>query len=204
MYKLFIKRIFDFILALIGFLVGLPIFIFLTISLFFYYKGSPFFFQTRPGKNEKFFKIIKFKTMNDKKDLKGQPLADEFRLTKVGKFLRKSSLDEIPQLINILLGNMSFVGPRPLLVKYLPYYTNTEKRRHSVKPGITGLAQISGRNLLNWDHRLEKDIVYVNNISFMLDLTIIIKTINRVLTSKDIVVNPNSVIEDLDAIRSKN
>jgi undecaprenyl phosphate N,N'-diacetylbacillosamine 1-phosphate transferase len=204
MYKLFIKRIFDFILALIGFLVVLPIFIFLTISLFLYYKGSPFFFQTRPGKNEKLFKIIKFKTMNDKKDLKGQPLADEFRLTKVGKFLRKSSLDEIPQLINILLGNMSFVGPRPLLVKYLPYYTNTEKRRHSIKPGVTGLAQISGRNLLNWDHRLEKDIVYVNNISLMLDLTIIIKTINRVLTSKDIVVNPNSVIEDLDAIRSKN
>jgi lipopolysaccharide/colanic/teichoic acid biosynthesis glycosyltransferase len=142
--------------------------------------------------------------MDNKKDSKGQLLADEFRLNKVGVFLRKTSLDEMPQLINILIGNMSFIGPRPLLVRYLPYYTFAEKNRHSVRPGITGLAQISGRNLLNWDSRLEMDIEYVNNLSFILDLNIFFKTIKKVLTSQDVVVNTNTVIEDLDEKRSKN
>ncbi|GAA3606993.1 sugar transferase [Flavivirga amylovorans] len=164
-------------------------------------NGSVFFLQKRPGKNEKIFRIIKYKTMNDKKNENGHLLPDCDRLTKFGNILRKTSLDELPQLINVLIGNMSFIGPRPLLIRYLPYYTKFEKKRHSVRPGITGLAQISGRNLLDWDSRLKKDIEYVENLSFLLDLNIFLKTIKKVITSKDVVAIPNSVIEDLDANR---
>jgi lipopolysaccharide/colanic/teichoic acid biosynthesis glycosyltransferase len=180
-----------------------PIFIILLFILAVANKGTPFFVQKRPGKDEKIFSIVKFKTMTDKTDKNGNLLPDGERLTAIGKLVRKTSLDELPQLINIIKGDMSFIGPRPLLVRYLPYYSKTEKKRHSIRPGITGLAQISGRNILNWNDRLSKDIEYVELLSFSLDFKIFIKTIQKVITSKDVVVNPNSVIQDLDAIRSK-
>lgn len=201
MYKLFLKRSFDFIFSFIGLIILSPLIILVYIVLFFANDGKPLFFQTRPGKNEKVFKIIKFKTMNDRKDEKGNLLPDSDRLTKTGAIVRKTSLDELLQLINVLKGEMSFVGPRPLLIRYLPYYTPEEKKRHSVRPGITGLAQISGRNTLNWDERLAKDIEYVDNISFILDLQILIKTVINVLKSKDIIVDPSSGFPDLDIAR---
>lgn len=204
MYKIVFKRLLDFLASLIVITLASPLFIIISLLLALNNKGTPFFFQKRPGKNEKIFKIIKFKTMNDATDEKGNLLSDQDRLTKLGVLLRKSSLDEIPQLLNILIGNMSFIGPRPLLIRYLPYYSENEKKRHTVRPGITGLAQVSGRNILAWDDRLTKDVFYVNNISFILDIKIFIKTIHNVLISKDVVVNPNSVIQDLDAIRKKN
>ncbi len=202
MYKHFFKSVFDFSVALIALIVASPVFILVTICLWFLNSGEPFFKQKRPGKNEKIFSIFKFKTMTNATDANGNLLPDRERLTSVGKLIRKTSLDELPQLINILKGDMSFIGPRPLLVRYLPFYSLNEKKRHSIKPGITGLAQISGRNLLNWDDRLQKDIDYVENMSFALDLKIILKTIKNVLTSKDVVVDPNAVIKDLDEIRS--
>lgn len=201
MYTLFFKNIFDFIFSLIGLIVFLPIIVIIFILLLFANKGKPLFYQSRPGKNEKVFKIIKFKTMNDKKDASGKLLSDTERLTPIGKFIRKTSLDEVLQLINVIKGDMSFVGPRPLLIRYLPYYTTEEKKRHSVKPGITGLAQISGRNTIGWDERLAKDIEYVNNISFFLDLKILITTFLNVIKSKDIAVDTNSVIVDFDELR---
>ncbi|WP_062059394.1 sugar transferase [Aquimarina longa] len=203
MYKSFTKRILDFCLALVLLICISPIFILLLIFLAIANQGKPFFVQKRPGKNEKIFRIIKFKTMNDKCDAKGQLLPDKDRLTVVGSLVRKTSLDEIPQLINVIRGEMSFIGPRPLLIRYLPYYEGEEKIRHSVRPGITGLAQVSGRNMLNWDDRLAIDIEYVKNLSFRLDFVIIIKTIKNVITSKDVVVDPNSVILDLDEYRTK-
>lgn len=198
MYRLLFKRLLDVFGALIGLVFLSPIILFLIILLALSYKGNPCFSQKRPGKNEKIFTVFKFKTMNDKKDDNGITLPDNERLTFLGKFIRKTSLDEIPQLINVLIGDMSFVGPRPLLIRYLPYYTSYEKIRHQVRPGITGLAQISGRNLLNWDDRLKKDVEYVENISFSNDVTILLKTFKNVLISKDIVVDPSSVMIDLD------
>jgi undecaprenyl phosphate N,N'-diacetylbacillosamine 1-phosphate transferase len=164
--------------------------------LFFDYKGSPFFFQPRPGKNEKVFKIIKFKTMNDKKDIDGKLLPDEERLTKLGNFIRKTSLDEIPQFINIIKGDMSLVGPRPLRVRYLPYYTPEEKIRHTIRPGVTGLAQVSGRNNLDWDEKLQKDIEYVKNLSLGLDISILIKTVLKVIKSQDVVLDDTMLTFD--------
>ncbi len=179
-----------------------PIFLFITFFLFFANNGKPFFVQKRPGKNEKIFEILKFKTMNDKKDEQGNLLPDKDRLTSIGTFLRRTSLDEIPQLINVLRGEMSFIGPRPLLIQYLPYYKENEKIRHSILPGITGLAQVSGRNLLSWDARLAADVEYVKRISFILDVEILIKTIQNVITSKDIVVDPESIMPNLKDERS--
>ncbi|MFS4481939.1 sugar transferase [Hyunsoonleella sp. 2307UL5-6] len=202
MYRFFFKRPLDLIAATIGLLLVLPIFLILVIALTIANKGTPFFIQKRPGKNEKIFSIIKFKTMTDKKDINGNYLPDAERLTSLGKIVRKTSLDEIPQLINIIKGDMSFIGPRPLLIRYLPYYYETEKKRHTIRPGISGLAQVSGRNILNWDDRLKKDIEYVENLSLTLDFKIFIKTIKNSIVAKDVVVNPNSVIQDLDAIRS--
>lgn len=202
MYRFFFKRPLDLIAATIGLLLVLPIFLILVIALTIANKGTPFFIQKRPGKNEKIFSIIKFKTMTDKKDINGNYLPDAARLTSLGKIVRKTSLDEIPQLINIIKGDMSFIGPRPLLIRYLPYYYETEKKRHTIRPGISGLAQVSGRNILNWDDRLKKDIEYVENLSLTLDFKIFIKTIKNSIVAKDVVVNPNSVIQDLDAIRS--
>lgn len=204
MYKHFIKRLLDAIFALLGMIILSPVFIIVSITLLLVNKGTPFFIQKRPGKDQKEFNILKFKTMNDKKDSSGNLLPDEKRLTLIGGILRKTSLDELPQLINVLKGNMSFIGPRPLLNRYLPYYTKEEQLRHTVRPGITGLAQISGRNLLDWDTRLLKDVEYVKNLSLCLDLTIILKTIKKVIASEDIAVAPSLVIKDLDEVRRKN
>jgi len=186
MYKKVFKRFFDFLIALIGFIVLSPFFIIVTILLFFANNGKPFFFQSRPGKDEKIFKIIKFKTMNDKKDVDGNLLSDAERLTAVGSFVRKASLDEIPQLLNVIKGDMSLIGPRPLSVRYLPLYNKTQKRRHEILPGITGWAQVNGRQSLLFSKKFEYDVWYVDNISFLLDLKIIVKTIFNVLNSKDI------------------
>lgn len=203
MYKYYIKRIIDFFAAAFGLLILSPIFIVVMIGLFFANDGKPFFFQKRPGLYHRIFKIIKFKTMNDKKDENGKLLPDAERLTKIGAFVRKTSLDEIPQLINVLKGDMSLVGPRPLLVKYLPYYTKRERLRHSVRPGITGLAQVNGRNNVTWDDKLEMDVQYVENLSFINDVKVILKTIQNVIAQKDIVV-ASSESNDLDVIRRDN
>ena len=149
-------------------------------------KGSPIFFQERPGKNEKVFKIMKFKTMSDARDIDGNLLPDSERVTKFGKFMRTFSLDEITQLINVIKGDMSLIGPRPLRVHYLPYYTNRESLRHTVRPGITGLAQVSGRNAISWDEKLEKDVEYVKSISFNMDLKILISTVKKVIKGSDV------------------
>lgn len=201
MYKNYIKRILDILVALVGLLILSPIFILVTIALYFANQGKPFFFQERPGKDERIFKIIKFKSMNDKKDADGNLLPDAERLTKVGSFVRKTSLDEIPQLINVLKGDMSLIGPRPLLVQYLPYYTEREKLRHIVRPGITGFAQVNGRNTVNWDERLEMDVQYVENISFINDMKILFQTIMNVINRKDIVIIPGELYTTLDKHR---
>ncbi len=186
MYKSFIKSILDFSIAFIGLIIVLPILLIIAIVLAITNNGNSFFFQTRPGKNEKLFKIVKFKTMNDKKDKNGQLLPDENRITFMGKILRKTSLDELPQLINVLKGDMSLIGPRPLLVEYLPLYNNEQKKRQNVKPGITGWAQINGRNLISWKQKFDYDVWYVNNISFKLDVKIFFRTIVGVLKSDNI------------------
>lgn len=186
MYKIFFKRIIDFVAALTGFIMLSPLFLIVTVGLFFANQGKPFFFQLRPGKKGKIFKIIKFKTMNDKKDANGNLLPDAERLTKIGAFVRKSSLDEIPQLLNVIKGDMSLIGPRPLLVHYLDLYSDFQNRRHEVKPGITGWAQVNGRNAISWDRKFELDVWYVDHISFALDLKILFKTILKVVKSEGI------------------
>ena len=186
MYKLLIKRFLDFIMGIIGFLLLSPIFIMICVFLFFSNRGKLFFTQQRPGKDEKIFKIIKFKTMNDKKDEHGNLLPDVKRITKVGKFIRKTSLDEIPQLLNVIKGDMSIIGPRPLLVSYLPLYNQEQSKRHQVKPGITGWAQVNGRNAISWKEKFSLDIYYVNNLSFQLDLKILLMTIKKVLLNDDV------------------
>lgn len=199
MYKFFFKRVIDFCAALFGLIVLLPIIIIVYLVLLFINKGNPFFYQKRPGKNEKIFSIIKFKSMTDKKDSNGKLLPDADRVTKFGSFIRKTSLDEIPQLINILKGDMSLIGPRPLMVRYLPYYTKEEQIRHSIRPGITGLAQISGRNLLSWDDKLAKDVEYVNKLSFFTDVSIFFKTIQKVFVFNNTVYDPEML--DLKELR---
>ena len=186
MYKNILKRLFDFIFALVGFIVLSPIFIIITIVLFFANKGKPFFIQSRPGKNEKIFKIIKFKTMNNNKDSKGNLLSDEKRLTSLGKFIRKTSIDELLQIFNVLKGDMSLIGPRPLLPEYLPLYNSVQRKRHTVKPGITGWAQVNGRNAISWQQKFEYDVWYVNNISFLTDFKIFFRTFTKVFNSEGI------------------
>ncbi|WNH10238.1 sugar transferase [Thalassobellus suaedae] len=186
MYKFFFKRFLDFCLAIIGFIILFPIFIIITIYLFFSNKGKPFFFQKRPGKNEKIFSIIKFKSMNDKKDNDGNLLPFDKRITKVGAFIRKYSLDEIPQLINVIKGDMSLIGPRPLLIEYLSLYNDEQKKRHLVKPGITGWAQVNGRNTISWKKKFELDTWYVENISLVLDIKIFILTIKKVIKKEGV------------------
>lgn len=186
MYKHFFKRLFDFLAAFFGLLLLSPIFIVVTIGLYIANNSKPFFFQARPGKNEHIFKIIKFKTMNDKKDANGNLLPDAQRLTKIGSFVRKTSLDEIPQLINVLKGDMSLIGPRPLLIQYLPLYNESQKRRHEVRPGITGWAQINGRNAISWKQKFEYDVWYVDNISFKTDLKVFFTTFKKVFKSEGI------------------
>ena len=186
MYQKIIKPFIDFTAAFILLVVLSPVFIAVTLFLLIANKGNPFFTQYRPGKNEKIFKVIKFKTMTDKKDAAGNLLPDEKRLTNTGKFIRKTSLDEIPQLLNVIKGDMSLVGPRPLLPEYLKLYNYFQKRRHEVKPGITGWAQVNGRNAISWEQKFEYDIWYVDNISFLLDLKILFLTIKKVIKSEGI------------------
>ncbi|WP_348811786.1 sugar transferase [Flavobacterium maritimum] len=189
MYKSFFKRILDILGAIFGLLVLSPLFIIVMIGLFFANQGKPFFFQSRPGKDEKSFKIIKFKTMNDKKDVYGNLLPDVQRLTPIGIFVRKTSLDEIPQLLNVIKGDMSLIGPRPLLPEYLPLYNKEQKRRHELLPGITGWAQVNGRNAISWKKKFEYDIEYIDNIDFKFDCKIIFLTIKKVLKSEGVNLN---------------
>ena len=185
MYK-YLKSLFDFCFAACFFLILSPIFLTVFVLLFISNRGKPLFFQNRPGKNERIFKLVKFKTMNDKKDSSGQLLPDKHRITKVGSLVRKTSIDELPQLINVLKGDMSFVGPRPLMVSYLKQYNDFQKRRHEVKPGITGWAQVNGRNAISWDEKFKLDVYYVDNMNFFLDLQIIFKTIMKVFKADNI------------------
>lgn len=181
MYRNFFKHFFDFVLSALGLLILSPIILTLTICLLFANKGKPFFLQRRPGKNQKIFSIIKFKSMNDKKDAEGNLLPFDKRITKVGAFIRRYSLDEIPQLMNVLKGDMSLIGPRPLLIEYLPLYNETQKKRHLVKPGITGWAQVNGRNAISWEQKFAFDVWYVENLSFKLDFKIILLTLKKVV-----------------------
>ncbi|MEX0289658.1 MAG: sugar transferase [Flavobacteriaceae bacterium] len=200
MYKHFLKRVIDLVLSVTGFLFLIPIFIIIYIVLIFVNRGNPIFLQPRPGRKEKVFNIMKFKTMTDEKGSDGKLLPDDLRLTLFGKFLRKTSLDEIPQLLNVIKGDMSLVGPRPLRVRYLPYYTTEESIRHTVRPGITGLAQVSGRNAINWDDKLQKDVDYVKNLTLWLDIKILLKTVKKVFDSSDI--NLDNSEDALDTYRS--
>ena len=195
MYKHFFKRLIDFLAAFFGLLVLSPIFIIVMIGLFIANQGKPFFFQSRPGKDARIFKIVKFKTMNDKKDANGNLLSDAERLTPIGSFVRKTSLDEIPQLINVLKGDMSLIGPRPLLVQYLPLYNERQKRRHEVRPGITGWAQVNGRNAISWQQKFEYDAWYVDHVSFGLDVKIFFLTIKKVCVSEGISAEGQATIE---------
>ncbi len=186
MYTQLIKPLGDFCFATLVLLLLAPILVFIAVFLTISNQGSPFFIQKRPGKNQRIFKIIKFKTMNDARDASGKLLPDAKRLTLVGKFVRKFSLDEIPQFLNVLKGDMSLIGPRPLLPDYLHLYSDFQNKRHEVKPGITGWAQVNGRNAISWDQKFEYDIWYVTNISFSLDFKIFYKTIGKVLKSEGI------------------
>ncbi|TXW60256.1 sugar transferase [Enterococcus gallinarum] len=201
MYEKYVKRFLDLVISGLGLVIlGIPI---LIIAFLVRVKlGSPVIFkQKRPGKNEKIFKLYKFRTMTDERDNLGRLLDDNYRLTSFGKFLRLTSLDELPELYNIFIGEMSIVGPRPLRVQYLPYYSKTEKKRHQVRPGLTGLAQVNGRNTVNWNLRLEYDVAYVENISFINDLKIIILTIRKVLKREDIVMGNDRKVIDFDEER---
>jgi len=183
---LLIKPFCDFIISLVALLILSPLLLIATILLFLANKGNPFFVQNRPGKAGNIFKIVKFKTMTDEKDLNGDLLPDSQRLTAIGKFIRKTSLDEIPQLWNVLIGDMSIIGPRPLLPQYLPIYKPHQYKRHNLKPGITGWAQVNGRNAISWTQKFEYDVWYVQNVSFLLDMEILFKTVQKVLISEGI------------------
>jgi len=186
MYRVFFKRTIDFFASLLGLIILFPVLVIVAIVLMISNQGTPFFIQPRPGKNNRIFKLMKFKTMNDKRDATGKLLPDRERLTKVGKFIRSTSLDELPQLINVLKGDMSLIGPRPLLVSYLPLYSKEQSRRHEVRPGITGWAQVNGRNAISWHQKFEYDVWYVKNISFLLDIRIIGLTLKNVVQRKGI------------------
>lgn len=208
LYRPFFKRFYDFTLSLVAIIVLSPLLLILTIVGAIAMGGNPFFVQLRPGKkdkngNEKIFKLIKFRTMNNKKDADGNLLPDEQRLTRYGKFLRSTSLDELGELVNILKGDMSIVGPRPLLVKYLPWYTETERHRHDVRPGLTGWAQVNGRNKLSWEERFLLDAEYVKNISLLNDIKIILLTVKKVLCRSGIAEDTNQVEGNFAEIREK-
>lgn len=186
MYTHFVKPFLDILCASIAFIIFSPIFIVVSLLLYYHNDGKPFFYQPRPGRNGKVFNIIKFKSMTDKKDKDGELLPDHERITKVGSFVRKTSLDEIPQLLNVIKGQMSLVGPRPLRVEYLPLYSAEQNKRHKVKPGITGWAQINGRNTISWEDKFTYDVWYVENISFLLDIKILFRTVKKVFISEGI------------------
>ena len=196
MYKYFLKRFFDFFLALIGFIIISPVFLLLWIWLSISNKGAgAFFFQERPGKDEKIFRVIKFKTMNDRRDVSGNLLPDAQRLTRVGRLVRSTSLDEIPQLLNVIKGDMSLIGPRPLLVQYLPLYNEKQRRRHAVRPGITGWAQVNGRNAISWQQKFAYDVWYVDHVSLSLDFKILLKTIQKVFKREGISSDTSATME---------
>ena len=201
MYRNCIKRVLDFILSLCALIVLSPFLVIFMILGAIKMKGDPFFYQERPGKDEKIFRLIKFRSMTEEKDENGNYLPDSVRLTKYGKWLRSTSIDELPELINILKGDMAIVGPRPLLVRYLPYYTDEERLRHTVRPGLTGLAQINGRNSLNWDERLAYDVKYVKEMSLKNDIRIIVGTIMKVFRHSGVVEAGQFTMKDLDEER---
>jgi undecaprenyl phosphate N,N'-diacetylbacillosamine 1-phosphate transferase len=200
MYNKFFKRTFDILISLIVILLICPIFFLILVSLFFSNRGKPFFIQSRPGRNERIFKIIKFRTMNEKRGDDGNLLSDIERTTKIGSLIRKTSLDELPQLINVLIGDMSIIGPRPLLIEYLPLYSLEHARRHSIRPGITGWSQVNGRNLMKLSKKFDFDIFYVDNVSFKFDLKILILTLKRVILSRDVGNGADDMnfVDDLD------
>jgi lipopolysaccharide/colanic/teichoic acid biosynthesis glycosyltransferase len=195
MYRTFFKPLIDKAFALILILLTLPITLIIGVLLYFYNNGKPFFFQQRPGLNGQIFRIWKFKTMNDKQDAEGNLLPDSQRLTPVGAFVRKTSLDELPQLLNVLKGDMALIGPRPLLVEYLPLYNQRQNRRHEVKPGITGWAQVNGRNTISWQEKFEYDVWYVENLSLVLDIKILWMTVLKVFKSEGINANQTTTME---------
>lgn len=195
-YRNVIKRLLDFIAASFGFLLLFPVFAGTWLVLMVKNNGSAFFYQERPGKNERIFKIIKFKTMTDKKDANGELLPPGERLTKTGIFVRKYSLDEIPQLLNVIKGDMSLIGPRPLLIRYLPRYNDFQKQRHNIKPGITGWAQVNGRNAISWEQKFEYDVWYVNNLTFALDIKILFLTVYKVFKKDGIYSVDNDIVPD--------
>ena len=203
MYK-YIKRWFDFLSSLLAMLLLSPLLLVLMILIRIKLGGPVFFTQERPGMGGRVFKMVKFRSMTNERDAKGELLPDQLRITTLGRFLRRTSLDELPELFNVLRGNMSVIGPRPLLVKYLPYYTEREMKRHQVRPGITGWAQVNGRNLLNWDKRLEMDVEYVERLSFGLDLRILFKTIGEVLGQHDVLEVSSETVPDFDDYRKQN
>lgn len=201
-YK-YIKRILDIISSLLAIIILSPLLGILTVIGAFEMKGNPFFTQERPGKDEKIFKLVKFRTMTNAKDKDGNLLSDAERLTKYGKFLRNTSLDELPELFNILKGDMSVIGPRPLLVQYLPYYTEEERHRHDVRPGLTGWAQVNGRNNITWEEKFAWDVKYVNEMNLILDIKILFQTVFNVLKRDDVVVDSYEVEPNLDDVRRK-
>lgn len=203
MYKIFFKRVIDFTIVLMALLIIWPILLIIYIWLTIANKGAgAVFYQERPGKDCKIFKVIKFKSMTDERDAEGNLLPDAERLTKVGKFVRSTSIDELPQLINVLKGDMALIGPRPLLPEYLPYYTEREQLRHTVRPGITGWAQVNGRNNVTWDQKLELDAYYVENLNLAMDVKVFFTTIKNVLGGKDVVVVPSTKAGKLNVERS--
>ena len=196
MYRKFFKRVFDFILSLMAILLLSPIILILIIAGIINMGGNPFFTQERPGKDGKIFKLVKFKSMNNRRDENGELLPDELRLTAYGKFIRNTSLDELPELINILKGDMAIVGPRPLLVRYLTRYNATQARRHEVRPGLTGLAQVNGRNAISWEKKFKYDVEYVDNVSLFLDIKIILKTVLKVVARDGISSGTSATMEE--------
>ncbi len=203
MYKSIIKPLFDVIIASLGFIVLFPVFMVTWIILLIKNNGKAFFYQERPGQHERIFKIIKFKTMNDKTDSNGELLPPSERLTKAGIFVRKYSLDEIPQLLNVIKGDMSLIGPRPLLIRYLPRYNDFQKQRHDIKPGITGWAQVNGRNAISWEQKFEYDVWYVKHVSFLLDLKILFRTIYKVFKKDGIYSVDNDIVPDFMGTNTK-
>ncbi len=203
MYAKFFKRIIDFLLSLLALLILWPIILLLIILGAVKMKGNPFFAQLRPGKNEKIFKLIKLRTMTCEKDENGELLPDEQRLTKYGRLLRSTSLDELPELFNILKGDMAIVGPRPLLVQYLPLYNEQQRHRHDVRPGLTGLAQVNGRNGISWEEKFEYDVEYVNNITFFGDIKIILRTVGAVFSREGISSESCDTMEDFTGTPEK-
>ncbi|MCL4134639.1 UNVERIFIED_CONTAM: hypothetical protein GTU68_054816 [Idotea baltica] len=195
MYKNFIKRVIDFLASLFLLIIFFPLLLIIGVILWIQIKGNPFFFQIRPGKNAKEFKVIKFKSMTDEKDKEGTLLPDNLRITNFGAFIRNTSLDELPQLVNVLKGDMSLVGPRPLLFKYIPLFSDEQMRRHLVKPGITGWAQINGRNRISWTKKFELDVYYVNHLSFLLDVKILWLTVLKVLIREGVNQDDNRPME---------